>query len=323
MKNRQAGITIAFAAVIVLGASLLACSGGSSKPKVAIFNLLSHPILDDSVAGIKAGLADEGYGPNVVEIIEVNANGEMDKLNAFAIELLAASPDVIVPVSTPVTQAVFKEAPTGQKIVFSTVTNPSDVGMNTRPQNLTGVCDSVNYKANFDLIFELFPETKRIGIIYNAGERNSQYGVDRVQELAEERDIELRLVTVAQSQEVVDAGRALVGNVDLIYVGSDNTVVGAMAGLTRVAYAGKLPLIASDSGSVKDGALAAVSVDYKELGERAGRLVASVLRTGQMPADTSPIMFVGEALMLNSKTAEQLGYEFPAETLQRASQIIE
>mgnify|MGYP001037837129 CR=1 FL=1 len=308
----------------IIAAVLYDQKGGTgTKPKVAIFNLLSHPILDDSIAGIKDGLAEDGYGREAIEIIEINANGEMDKLNAFATELLSTHPDVIVPVSTPVTQAVFKEASLSQKIVFSTVTNPSDVGMDTKPKNMTGVCDAVNYEANFDLMLELFPQTTRIGIIYNAGERNSQYGVDQVKRLAQQRSVELRIVTVSQSQEVVDAARSLIGNVDVIYVGSDNTVVAAMAGLTRVAYEAKLPVIASDSGSVRDGALAAVSVDYRKLGEQVGHLVAQVLRTGQMPEDAAPIIFLGDRLMLNTKAASQIGFRFPPQTREQAAEIVE
>ena len=77
---------------------------------------------------------------------------------------------MIVPVSTPVTQAVFKEAPPTQKVIFSTVTNPGDVGMDEKPANMTGVCDRVNYDANFDLIFELFPDKTStiVSVLYTA-----------------------------------------------------------------------------------------------------------------------------------------------------------
>lgn len=322
-KSILTGILI-LAIIAVVG--IVAYRGGletDTRPKVAIFNLLSHPILDDSITGIKEGLAEEGFTTDLVQFIEINANGEMDKLNAFAKELLSTKPDIIVPVSTPVTQAVAKEARETQKIVFSTVTNPSDVGMDAKPKNMTGVCDSVNYIANFDLIFEFFPATKRIGIIYNAGERNSQYGVERVRVLAEQRNVELKLVTVSQSQEVVDAARSLIGNVDVIYVGSDNTVVAAMAGLARTAHAAKLPVIASDSGSVREGALAAVSVDYRKLGRRAGHVIAGILKTDNMPADTAPVMFIGDKLMLNSKAASLIGFVFPKAVKARAGEILE
>ena len=323
MNSRKLLIMVILLALAAGGIFLtFKTTGKSHKTTVAIFNLMSHPILDASATGVKEGLAAAGYGSDQLNIVEVNANGEMDKLNAFAIELLAAHPDVIVPISTPVTQAVFKEASKSQHIVFSTVTNPNDVGMNQNPSNMTGVCDSVNYESNFDLIFELFPNVKTIGIIYNAGESNSQYGVLQIQSLAKRRGIELKLVTVSQTQEVADAARSLIGSVDVFYVGSDNTVVAAMAALTKVAYEKNVPVLASDLGSVQEGALAAVSVDYTKLGRRAGALAAQVLKTGELPKDHSPVMFLGDQLVLNEKAAKQLHYDFPVAVRDRANDIV-
>jgi putative ABC transport system substrate-binding protein len=181
----------------------------------------------------------------------------------------------------------------------------------------------VNYEANFDLIFELFPSTKVIGVPYNAGERNSQFGVEQIKKLAEKRGVTLKLVSVANSQEVIDAVRSLTEQVDLIYVGSDNTVVSAIAGLTKVAYERGKPVIASDSGSVQDGALAAVSVDYVQVGRKAGQLVADVLRTHKTPGEIEPVRYLGNSLLLNAKAASVLKYEFSASVKVRAKKIIE
>lgn len=326
MKHKLTWLVVVVV-VLVLGGAFAVYLGtrntGQNKPTVAIFNLLSHPILDDSIKGIKKGLADAGYTADKVTITEVSANGEMEKLNAIAKELLSAHPTIIVPVSTPVTQAVVKEAGTQQQIVFSTVTNPADVGMDKKPANMTGVSDAVNYAANLDLIRELFPAAKRIGVIYNPGERNSQFGIEQIKQLVGSRGLELKLVPVAKSDEVADAARAMVGTIDLIYVGSDNTVVSAMPGLVKIAYDNKLPVIASDSGSVEQGALAAVSVDYQKLGERVGAIVAQLLREGK-PASTVPnVMFVGETLIVNKKAAGKLGFQFPANVSARAGRTIE
>jgi len=312
--------------IIVQAFVLLVVGCGGEKPperfKVAIFNLMSHPILDASASGIKAALRENGLDERNLEIIEVSANGEMDKLNAFAKEVLATRPDVVVPISTPVTAAVFKEAPQNQKIVFSTVTNPSDVGMDGLPPNMTGVCDAVNYEANLDLISELFPNARRIGIIYNAGERNSQYGVDQVRSLAESRHMQLVVVPVSNSQEVMDAVASLVGNIDVIYVGSDNTVVSSMVGLTKEAYRNRLPVIASDVGSMEQGALAAVSVDYEKLGRKAGEIVAEAVKTHKLPQPTSPVFFKGDQLIISEIAAKKIGYTFPSSVQQRANRTI-
>lgn len=294
-------------------------SGAKSHvPTVAIFNLLSHPILDASVSGIKAELTDEGYSGAKVNVREVNANGEMDKLDAFARELLAIRPDVIVPVATPTAQAVVKAAPTEQNIVFSTVTNPEDVGISKHPANLTGVSDAVNYEANVDLMLELFPDAKNVGIIYNPGERNSEFGMSKVRELAGKHKLNLRIVAVANGSEVEAAARSLLRQVDVFYVGSDNTVVGALPALLKVAQEGRKPVIASDSGSVEQGALAAVSVDYEKLGRSVGRLVAEILRSNKRAGQIPNIVFVGDALVLNQKAASALSYTFPPSVVKRA-----
>src|SRR5262245_46108030 len=107
------------------------------KPVVVIYTFISYNILDESIAGIKEGLLNQGYTDDKIDLRTINANGEREKLNAFAKEALAAKPDVLVPVSTPVAVAVVQEAGATQPIVFSTVTNPADVGMDRKPPNLT------------------------------------------------------------------------------------------------------------------------------------------------------------------------------------------
>ncbi len=313
-------------AVVALGVAMwmLSQRDGTSNdvPTVAIYNLVSHPILDASVDGIKAGLAERGYSGDAIHYIEVNANGQMEMLNAFAQELLAADPAVIVPVSTPITQAVVEVADAGQAVVFSTVTNPDDVGMSDQPPNMTGVSDAVNYEANIDLIQELFPESRNIGVVYNPGERNSQFGVERTSEVLSARSLTVLSAVVSGSGEVGDATRSLVDRVDVIYVGSDNTVVSGLDALLSVASQSNVPVIASDAGSVERGALAAVSVDYERVGREAGFIVATVLDRGLLPGEIEPVVVRGDALILNLGTAESLGIEIPDEIRSSAVRVV-
>lgn len=294
----------------------------ANVPTVAIYNLVSHPILDDSVEGIKAGLEDRGYSGDSIRFIEVNANGQMEMLNAFAKEILLANPNVVVPISTPVTQAVVSVAASDQHIVFSTVTNPDDVGMADQPPNMTGVSDAVNYEANIKLIEELFPQARTIGVIYNPGERNSQFGIERTREILSSRKLSLLEAAVSGSGEVGDAARSLVDRVDVFYVGSDNTVVSALDALLSVAEQGEIPVIASDVGSVEKGALAAVSVNYEQVGREAGYLVATVLDKDIAPGEIEPIVVQGDALILNLATAKKLDVEISNDVRSRAARLV-
>jgi putative tryptophan/tyrosine transport system substrate-binding protein len=329
MSKQKMLLTLAVVVVLIVGFLAFhapsAPTGTAQKPTVAIFNLLSYPILDASIAGIKAELAAQGFAADKLTVKEINANGEMDKLNAFSQELLSLHPDVIVPVSTPVAQAVIKVSPPTQNIVYSTVTNPSDVGMDNHPRNVTGVSDKVNYEANMLLLLELFPQAKVIGVVYNPGERNSEFGMREIQGVAAARGLKLQSVTVANGGEVQDAARGLLREIDAFYVGSDNTVVGALPALLKVAEEGHKPVIASDSGSVKQGALAAVSVDYEKLGRRVGTIVVSLLKEHKHKeaGDIPNVTFTGDSLVLNRATASRMGYNFPPPVLGRAAQVFD
>ncbi len=308
--------------IAVVGiAMLIGCQEQQPKPTIAIMTFVSYPILDQSIHGIKESLRGHGYDAVTAQFYEVNANGQGDLVKTFATELVSKHPDVIVPVSTPVTEAVFNEAPPTQAIVFSTVTNPSDVGMDKSPPNMTGVSDVVNYEANLDLIRELFPSAKTIGIIYNPGERNSQYGIQKIKELAPQKSFQLLLVPVAQSSDIADAARSILGRIDVFYVGSDNTVASGIEALVSIASERHKAVIASDAGSVAKGAMAAVSVDYDELGHKVGDLVAQVLQKKQKPGQIAPVLFVGHSLVLNTKAAEKLNFRLSESLVKRATKI--
>ena len=309
-------------AIAIVGiAILVGCQKHQPKPTIAIMTYVSYPILDQSIHGIKESLRAHGYTTDTTQFYEVNANGQGDLVKTFATELLNKHPDVIIPVSTPVTEAVFHEALPTQAIIFSTVTNPSDVGMDKSPPNMTGVSDVVNYEANLDLIRELFPTAKTIGIIYNPGERNSQYGVQKVKELATQKGFQLLLVPVAQSSDISDAARSILGKIDVFYVGSDNTVASGIETLVSIASERHKAVIASDAGSVAKGALAAVSVDYEELGHKVGDIVAQVLQQKQQPGQIAAVRFVGNSLVLNTTAAEKLKMNFSESLVKRATKV--
>ena len=293
-----------------------------NKPVVAIFNYVSHPILDTSITGIKKELIDSGYDSSRLRIIEINANGQMALLNSFAQELLGSSPDVIVPVSTPVTQAVVKVASPEQAIVFSTVTNPDDVRKNSEPKNMTGVADVVDYRANIELIRQIVPNLRSIGMIYNPGERNSQIGKEETGKILEALGIEFDVLPITSSGEVADAARTLAEKSDVIYIGPDNTVASALDAVIAVAYEQSVPVFASDHASVLKGALAAVSVNYETVGREAGKKIVAVLRGNELPRNMKDSIIKGTSIVVNKNSAAKLNLEIPLEIQNKAEKIV-
>ena len=313
------------ATLIVLFAigSLLGCRAPDSPQaqRIVIINLVSHPILNASIKGIREELETEGFTASKLEIKEINANGEMDKIPGIVNEVLATHPALIIPVSTPVAQTVTTAAAPTQNVVFSTVTNPSDVGMDKRPRNVTGVSDAINYEASLKLIREFLPRARKIGIVYNAGERNSQFGIEQVKAIAPKLGFEIRLTTVSNSQDVLEAAQAMVDSIDAFYVGSDNTVAAAISSLVAVGRERKIPVFASDSGSVEQGAIAAVSVDYEALGHKAGAIVATILKTHEPAGDIPVVTYKGDVVVVNPKAARAFNTSIPASVSSRARLI--
>jgi putative ABC transport system substrate-binding protein len=94
--------------------------------------------------------------------------------------------------------------------------------------------------------------------------------------------MEIHEVAVSKSADVSAAARRLVGNVDAIYVPTDNTVVAALAAITKVGIESKLPVFAGDTDSVLHGAVAALGFNYYDVGRQTGKIVVRVLK-GENP----------------------------------------
>lgn len=311
--------------LLVAGGTLAVSSCDQAPPakqSVVILTPLPFDILDESIAGIREGLVAEGYGPDRVNVRVVNANGEMQMLAGYAREIAGGQPTVVVPVSTPATQAVVAVAPATQNIVFSTVTNPESANVPANPANITGVSDVVNYRANFDLLRELFPLARRVGTIYNPGDDAAVYGLRQLQTIARELGIELRAMPATNSNEAVVAARTLANDVDAILIGSDSNAASAIAGIVREASRRRVPVFASDAGSVRNGALAAVSVDYRQLGRAGARLIAQVLRSGEPAGRIPRVAFVGNTLIINEASARSIGFTFSPAVMARNPAVV-
>ncbi len=133
----------------------------------------------------------------------------------------------------------------------------------------------------------------------------------------------LTLVEAAapRSVDVGTAARSLVGKVDVIYTNTDNNVVSAYEALVKVGNDMKIPLIASDTDSVKRGAIAALGVNYRELGQQTGRIVVRILN-GENPGDIKPETSENIQLFVNLAAAEKQGVTLSQELIDSAAEVI-
>jgi len=159
---------------------------------------------------------------------------------------------------------------------------------------------------------------KKIGTLYNAGEDNSVFLVEKLKEACEAKGIEVVEKTVATSADVLTAANSLIGAVDAIWVGTDNTVVTGLEALIGVCEENQIPLFPADEPSIERGGIAAYGFDYYDIGVQTGRMIARVLEQGSA---NSIKVEKGEiiSLSINTVVAEKMGVTIPQDLVDKAA----
>jgi len=312
----------------IVGVAALAgaCMQAVWAQSVAVTAIVEHPALDAVRDGVKKALQDAGYTEaNGLRWQYQSAQGNTAVAAQIARQFVGAKPDVIVAIATPSAQAVVaatKTIPT----VYSAVTDP--VAAQLVPTwaasgtNVTGVSDALPLDQQVELIQRIVPHAKRVGMVYSPGEANSVVVVQQMRALLPKYGLSLVEAAAARTVDVGAAARSLVGKVDVIYTNTDNNVVSAYEALVKVGNDAKLPLIASDTDSVKRGAIAALGVNYFDLGVQTGKQVVRILKgeyPGNMPSETSDRL----ELFVSPKAAAAQGVVLSDALLQSAAQLVE
>ena len=309
----------------LLAAGLAAHAPGWAQ-SVSVTSIVEHPALDAVRDGVKEALAEAGYTEEKgLKWQYQTAQGNTAIAAQIARKFVGDRPDVIVAIATPSAQAVVsatKDIP----VVYSAVTDPvvAQLVPSLEPSgtNVSGVSDRLALERQIELIKKVVPDAKRVGMVYNPGEANSVVVVKAMRELLPEQGMSLVEATAPRTVDVGAAARSLVGKVDVIYTNTDNNVVSAYEALVKVGTDAKVPLVASDTDSVVRGAIAAVGINYGDLGKQTGRMVVRILK-GEKPGDIASETSDKLELFVNPAAAEKQGVKLDPEFVKSATKVIE
>ena len=300
-------------------------AGAAEQKSVAATAIVEHPALDSVRDGVRAALEQAGYSGDNLKWQYQTAHGNTATAAQIARKFVGDRPDAIVAIATPSAQAVVastKSVP----VVFAAVTDPvaAQLVRNWEPSgsNVTGVSDELELDRQMELVKRVIPDAKRVGMVYNPGEANSVVVVERLRELLPEMGMTLVEAAAPRSVDVGSAARSLVGKVDVIYTNTDNNVVSSYESLVKVGMDTKTPLIASDTDSVKRGAIAALGIDYYQHGIQAGELVVRLLK-GEEPGSIAPQKTAELSLFINRSAAAAQGVTLSQELIDSAAEVIE
>ena len=309
------------------GAALLSSTTIMAKTaKVAVSQIVEHPALDATRQGLLDGLKTKGYeeGKNL-EFEFKTAQGNPAIAVQIARQFIGEEPDVLVGIATPTAQALVSATKT-LPIVFTAVTDPIGaklVDTLEKPgKNVTGLSDLSPVLQHVQMIKELLPSVKTIGVVYNPGEANSVSLMDLLKTSAAAEGVTLVEATALKSADVQSATQAIASKSDVIYALIDNTVASAIEGMIVAANQAKTPVFAATTSYVESGAVASLGFDYYQIGVQTADYVAAIIE-GAAPGSLDVKVATGSDIVINKAAAEKLGLVIPQSIVDRATKIIE
>ena len=296
----------------------------NKEVKVGVLQLLSHPALDEIYKGLEDGLKKEGYevGKNL-KIDLQNAQGDQSNLASMGQKLVTDNNDILVGITTPATLSL-SNATKDKPIIMGGITYPVEAGLiktEDKPgNNITGVSDRTPIKQQLEIMKKVLPKMKKVGILYTASEDNSVKQAQEAEKLAKELGLEVKVSTVANTNDIQQVTESLASQTDAIFIPIDNTIASAMATVVKVTDAKKIPVFPSADTMVADGGLLGLGVDQYQIGVETAKVVAKVLK-GADTKDMSIVLANEGVIYLNEAKAKQLGIEIPKEIKDKAKVV--
>lgn len=288
-----------------------AAAASDKTYKIGVLQLVQHAALDASNQGFFDALDDAGIS---YEADQQNASGEQANCLTIAEKLVNDGSDLILAIATPAAQAVAgvtEDIP----IILTAVTDPAESGLvndNANPGvNVSGTSDLTPVKEQIELLQQILPEAKHIGLLYCSAESNSELQIAMAEEACDAAGITYEEYTVPSSNEIQSVVESMVGKVDAIYAPTDNTIAAGMATVAMVANDNNIPTICGEAGMVQAGGLATYGIDYYQLGYLAGEQAIDILVNGA-DITTMPIGYLPAErceLTVNKTTAETLNID--------------
>ena len=285
------------------------CTPPNARWRIGILQTASHPALDAVREGFIEQLQEELH--HDVQCIIQNAEGNISHAHAIAQRFHADKTiDGIFTIATPATQAQ-ASIETKKPIFFAAVTDPHALGFVHPTTNICGASDMIDVEKEIDLLVNLVPHAKKVGLIFNTAEVNSIILISKMKNELQKRNLTPLDFGVTSEADIPAAIEVACRKTDALLAPTDNTIASTIDLIASIALKHKKPLIVSDNLLVSHGALAASGVDYKESGRQAARLAYAVLVDGKKPFELPIAQPQSNIVLINKKTLGILGLTIP------------
>lgn len=292
---------------------------GSAEPptegktfRIGVIQLTEHAALDAACQGFVDTLNASGLS---VEIDVQNAQGEQTICSTIATKFVSDKVDLILAIATPAAQAA-AQATRDIPILVTAVTDPASAGLvqsNDAPGgNVSGTSDLNPVEEQANLLLQMVPDAKTVGIMYHSSEDNSILQASMARKALEALGLTVEEFTCADGTEVQAVAQSAVSKVDALYVPTDNLMADTIATIAMVCTPAGIPIICGEENMVNGGGTATYGISYYQLGVQTGEQAIKILSEGANIAEM-PIEYCNAdlTLVVNEEALSQLGLTKP------------
>lgn len=320
MKKRLFAVMMAAMMVVSLAACGGASSdGGDSGEKKDVYNigicqLVRHDALDAATEGFKAALV-ELLGEDHVKFNDQNAQGEQTMCTTIINGFVSDNVDLILanatlPLQT-AAQATSEIPILGTSITdYATALGISDWTGKTGV-NISGTSDLAPLSEQEDMLVELFPDAKNVGILFCSAEANSQYQADVFMKELSADNLNGKEYKFTDTNDLASVVQNAVSECDVIYIPTDNTAASNTEAIKNICVPAGIPVVAGEAGICSGCGVATLSISYYDIGYKAGEMAYDILVNGA-DITTMDIEFAPQVTkMYNKEICDELKITVP------------
>lgn len=283
---------------------------------VGVCQLMQHAALDAATQGFQDKLTElvEADG-KTVEFDVQNASGDSATCTTIVNGFVSSGVDLIMGNGTAALQAAQSgtaDIPIlGTSITdYATALDMSD-WTGTTGTNISGTTDLAPLDGQAEMLKELFPDAKNVGLLYCSAEPNSAYQINTIKPMLEEMGYTCTEYAFTDSNDVASIATNASASSDVIYIPTDNTAATCTETIRNVVVPAGVPVIAGEQGICSGCGVATLSIDYYELGEMTGQMAYDILVGGQNPGEMEIQPAPTFTKMYNESICQELGLTVP------------
>ena len=285
---------ICLALVFCLSICFASCTGSQTNENsaadtyvIGICQFSQHAALDEATEGFKDALTQK-LGDKVTFDYQ-NASGENTNNTTICSQFVADGVDLILANSTASLIAAASATSEIPVVGVSVTDYASALGFTewtgATGYNVTGVSDIAPLDKQAEVVREIAPDAKTVGILYCSTESNSVYQEKTITPCLEALGFEVKVYTFVDVNDIFALTTQASQECDVIYTPTDNQVAAIAGAVNNILEPAGIPLVAGDTGTCEKAGVAVAGIDYYNAGFVAGEMAYEILVNGADPAE--------------------------------------